>query len=257
MRIQELITNSNQIEEGWKDTLGNLAIAGAIGAGSAGGMAIKKAFDTQHDPVAHQVSAQSTPSSVSQQAKTAGITQAAKQVAKKVVVTPITDNSLEHILLASAKRAGLAGAELAAFMSQCAHESANFSSLSEVGNSSSFKKYDPKFSPKLAKILGNKFRGDGERYKGRGFIQLTGRWNYKIAGEALGIPLEEHPELASKPDVAAKIAIWYWKTRVSSKVDNFYDVASVTKFINSGLHGLMDRKTIFNAYIKSATKHDI
>jgi predicted chitinase len=250
MRIHDLISDSPEtIEEGWKDTLGNLAIAGAIGLGGAGGMAVKNAYNNyqnQSSELSQQLAQKQTTSSPQ-------VKKTAKKVARKITVNPITNKHLEHMLLSVAKRAGLSGTELAAFMAQCAHESADFSSLVEIGKRSSFKKYDPKFAPKLAKILGNRFAGDGERYRGRGFIQLTGRWNYRLAGEALGLPLEDQPELAARPDIAAKIAIWYWQTRVQSKVSNFHDVASVTKFINPGMHGLHDRRETFNAYMNSAT----
>ncbi len=256
MRINELISeNCSQVDEGWKDTLGNLAIAGAIGAGGAGGMAVKGAFDTNTPQTGTppQQLAQQLAQPPERTNPAVHLKKSAKQVAKQVVVNPITNNNLEHLLMSVAKRAGLAGAELAAFMAQCAHESADFSSLSEIGKKSNFKKYDPKFSPKLAKILGNMLSGDGERYKGRGFIQLTGRWNYKIAGQALGLPLEENPMLAARPEIAAKIAVWFWKNRVQPNVDNFHNVTSVTKFINPGLHGLASRKENFNAYLASAS----
>jgi putative chitinase len=108
-----------------------------------------------------------------------------------------------------------------------------------------FRKYDPKFAPRKAKALGNTKAGDGARYKGRGYIQLTGRYNYKRAGKALGLPLEEKPELAENPEVAAKVAVWFWQQRVQPKVNNFNDVRAVTKPINPGLNGLQDRKDSF------------
>jgi predicted chitinase len=129
-----------------------------------------------------------------------------------------------------------------------AHETMNFQRMEEVGGANTFRKYDPKYAPRKAKILGNTKAGDGERYKGRGFIQLTGRYNYKRAGEALGIPLEKNPELAADPEIAAQVAIWFWKLRVQPRVDNFKDVKAVTKPINPGLRGLADRKEKFQAY---------
>ena len=52
---------------------------------------------------------------------------------------------------------------------------------------------------------------DGERFKGRGFVQLTGRRNYTDAGRTLGIDLVNKPELAAQADAAAKILVWYLK----------------------------------------------
>jgi predicted chitinase len=161
----------------------------------------------------------------------------------------LTGTTHEAVLTRTARAAGITNpTELAAFLAQAAHESHDFKSMVEYGGSLDFRKYDPKYAPRKAKVLGNKKAGDGARYKGRGYIQLTGRYNYKRAGEALGIPLEQNPELAEKPEVAAKIAVWFWKLRVQPNVDNFNDVRAVTKPINPGLNGLQDRKDSFKDF---------
>ena len=155
------------------------------------------------------------------------------------------EHSLEHAAVA----AGIRGVELAQFMAQMRHESADFSTLKELGSAVHHRKrYDPKFAPKTAKILGNTHPGDGERYFGRGFVQITGRDNYRMAGEFLGIDLLRHPELAARPDIAAKVAVWYWKTRVKPNVNNFNDTTAVTKFINPALRGLQARAKYFKDY---------
>lgn len=120
--------------------------------------------------------------------------------------------------------------------------------MKEIGGSLDFRKYDPKYAPKKAKVLGNKQVGDGAKYKGRGYIQLTGRDNYKKAGQALGLPLEQKPELVEKPEVAAKVAVWYWKNRVAPKVDSFKDTKAVTKTINPGLKHLDQRREKHQAF---------
>ena len=61
--------------------------------------------------------------------------------------------------------------------------------------------------PAKARELGNLFAGDGVRYAGRGYVQLTGRTNYQRAGEALGVALEESPDLALEPAIAAAIMV--------------------------------------------------
>ena len=71
-----------------------------------------------------------------------------------------------------------------------------------------FRMYDPKgLRPAVAKRLGNTIPGDGTRYFGRGYVQLTGRANYRKAGAALGLPLEDRPDLALDPEIAARIMI--------------------------------------------------
>jgi len=59
--------------------------------------------------------------------------------------------------------------------------------------------------PALARKMGNRNPGDGARYCGRGYVQLTWRRNYVLAGQKLGQPLEAQPEIAMRPDVAAAI----------------------------------------------------
>lgn len=181
------------------------------------------------------------------------IQQAKKQQATKPA-TPTKDPQAEAMLYRTAKASGMKGSELAQFLAQTKHESWDHSRLQEkpVGDPERYfaKKYDPTLAPKTAKILGNKVRGDGAKYYGRGFIQLTGRDNYRMASEALGLDLINRPNLASNPEIAAKIAVWYWNTRVKPKVQNFDDTVAVTKTINNAMFGLEDRLANFIDYKK-------
>jgi predicted chitinase len=166
-------------------------------------------------------------------------------------IATLTNNPQEETLMQkTARQAGIVGTELAQLMGQTKHESWDFSRLKEksVGPNYFAKKYDPKYAPKTAKILGNKHPGDGEKYHGRGFIQLTGRDNYRMAQTALNIPLLQQPELAERPDVAAKIAVWYWQTRVKPSINNFNDTQAVTRKINPAGKGLEDRHANFVDY---------
>lgn len=221
--------NESTVDEGWRSALAGATVAGAMtmspgtqaktaptGKTAVVAKAPAKAVEPKHVPVSRADQARMTPV---QKLKTA----------------------------ASAN--GIRGTELAQFLAQCAHESADFSRLEEIGTPEYFaRKYDPKYAPKTARILGNTEVGDGERYKGRGFIQLTGRDNYRRAGEALKLPLEANPELAARPDVAAVIAVWFWKNRVASRVKNFANTQQATKPINPALKGLEQRKEKFKQY---------
>ena len=62
--------------------------------------------------------------------------------------------------------------------------------------------------------MGNTQPGDGRRFKGRGYIQLTGRANYIDVGRAIGVDLVNNPTRATEPAIAAKVALYFWKTRV-------------------------------------------
>ena len=149
-----------------------------------------------------------------------------------------------------ANQAGIKGAELAQFLAQLKHESFDFTHMDEKGGSNYYKKkYDPQFAPKTAKILGNKHAGDGERYHGRGYIQLTGRDNYRMAGQALGLDLVNKPQLAADPANAAKIAVWFWQNKTKN-ITNFADTKTVTHKINPALKGLKDRQENFAEYSK-------
>jgi predicted chitinase len=240
-----------QTDEGWKDTLAGIGLAGAIGLGGIGGMAAKQAL-TSPDNSAQQSTGQSASGKI-------GVAKKEIKIDKNAVPKKsVTGSPHEKFLTKAAVEAGIKGEELAQFLAQTAHESHNFQSMVEYGGSLDFKKYEPVFKKDKtgkvvqvnakAKTLGNVKKGDGVRYKGRGYIQLTGRYNYKIAGQALGLPLEAKPELVEKPEIAAKVAIWFWELRVQPRVDDFGNTPAATKPINPGLKGLEDRKEKFQDF---------
>ena len=87
------------------------------------------------------------------------------------------------------------------------------------------------------KDLGNTEPGDGKRYKGRGFIQLTGRANYRTYGQALGLPLEQNPDLALDPEVGARVLALYFKNRGIPAKANAGDWEGVRRAVNGGTNG--------------------
>jgi peptidoglycan L-alanyl-D-glutamate endopeptidase CwlK len=90
--------------------------------------------------------------------------------------------------------------------------------------------------------LGNQGAPDGERFKGRGFIQLTGRSNYKKHGEAIGLgnQLIDTPDLANDPDIAAKLLASFLKEkeRAIKEALIISDLRSARRLVNGGSHGL-------------------
>jgi len=150
-------------------------------------------------------------------------------------VTLLSNNSdAEAALQTAAKAAGLKGVELAQFMAQTRHESWDFSKMKEVGNKKKFDRYEKNRS--LAKNLGNKVKGDGELFKGRGPLQLTGRDNYTRSSQYIfgDDRLVKNPDLVSNSlEIGAKTALWFWKTQVRPNVSNFNNTTQVVKAINA------------------------
>lgn len=95
---------------------------------------------------------------------------------------------------------------------------------------------------------GNEASGDGYKYRGRGFIHLTGKANYQAYKIYSGVDVVNNPDLASRIDIALDIAGWYWKTRnINASADN-NDVVAVTKKVNGGTNGLDDRRNRLTYY---------
>jgi putative chitinase len=135
----------------------------------------------------------------------------------------------------------------AAFLAQLAHESGELRYMEEIwGPTEAQKRYDPPGS--LAEKLGNTERGDGKRFKGRGPIQITGRFNYDRYGRLLGVDLVANPALAATPQIAFSIAGLYWRNNGLNQLADNDDIVTITRRINGGLNGLADRR----AYYKRA-----
>jgi peptidoglycan hydrolase-like protein with peptidoglycan-binding domain len=90
--------------------------------------------------------------------------------------------------------------------------------------------------------LGNVGAPDGDSFKGRGFVQLTGRANYREHGRSIGMGdrLLETPDLANDPEIAAKLLASFLK-RQEAKIRSALaaaDLATARKLVNGGSHGL-------------------
>ena len=247
------------IEEGWKDWVTGAGIAAMAAGGGGAAWDAYKASQAEKEP---------TPV-VAKAEKQSDFKKGVQAIAKDAVPKQlVTGSPHEKFLTQAAVAAGITGEELAQFLAQTAHESHNFKTMVEYGDSDYFKKYEPKFlkdkktkkvilDPKTKKpknfnpkatTLGNTMPGDGEKYKGRGYIQLTGKYNYEQAGKALGLDLVKKPELVEKPEVAAKVAVWFWQNRVQPKVADFGNTKAATKPINPGLKHLDQRKEKFQTF---------
>jgi predicted chitinase len=124
----------------------------------------------------------------------------------------------------------------AAFLAQLAHESVQLVYFEEIASGAAYEG---------RKDLGNTKPGDGKRYKGRGPIQLTGRTNYRLCGVALGLKLEDNPELAALPENGFRVAVWFWTTRALNAKADAQDFDGITKKINGGFNGKKDRDMFY------------
>lgn len=161
---------------------------------------------------------------------------------------------------------------LSAFLSQCSHESAEFTRTTENLNYrwESLRKVFPKYFPTddlakkyahnkeaianrvYANRMGNgpESSGDGWMYRGRGLIQLTGKNNYRAFSEYIKMSLDEVPEFLETFDGAVISACWFWeKNNLNTFVDN-KDIIGLSKAINGGYNGLSERIDKYNEILE-------
>jgi len=162
---------------------------------------------------------------------------------------------------------------LSHFLSQCAHESGNFTLVRENLNYSSdgllkvFPKYfkdratADKYARKPEMIAnrvyasrmgnGDEASGDGFKFRGRGFIQLTGKDNYKQFSTFIGEDCVANPDLVATKYPLTSAAFFFdknglWAICDKGATDDI--VTAVTKRVNGGTHGLAERISKFNLY---------
>ena len=138
---------------------------------------------------------------------------------------------------------------IAAFIAQIGHESGQFRYTRERGNDRYLSKYD---TGSLAQQLGNtpEQDGDGQKYRGRGLIQITGRANYMMCGEALALDLLNQPELLEKPQHACTSAAWFWASRGLNTLADAGQFDTITRRINGGQNGAADRQALYARALK-------
>lgn len=166
---------------------------------------------------------------------------------------------------------------LAAFFAQIGHESAGLSRTVENLNYSKggllnvFKKY---FTDETAALYahkperianrvyanrmgnGDESSGDGFRYRGRGFIQLTGKFNYSKISEYFGEDFVKNPDLLLEPVWMALAAAWFWSINDLNQLADNGDTLVITKRINGGTHGLLDRTNRYDTAVAALVGTD-
>lgn len=153
---------------------------------------------------------------------------------------------------------------MAGFIAQCGHESLGFTVLKENLNYSSdglrtvFAKYFPdnsmaaKYERKPILIAsrvyanrmgnGDEASGEGYTFRGRGALQLTGKYSYTLFAASINKTLNEALAYAETLEGGIESACWFWKNNKLNALCDADDIVAMTKRINGGTNGLNDRK---------------
>lgn len=166
-------------------------------------------------------------------------------------------------------------ARIAAFVSQCAHESAGFTRFEENLYYSTPERIRAIWPTRVSSLAdaatlcrnpsalanrvyanrmgnGNSESFDGWRFRGRGLFQLTGRNNYHDASVELNRPYVVKPELVAEPSDACLTAAWFWHVNKLNNLADASNVDAVTRVINGpAMAGLSDRKQLFERAVQA------
>ena len=184
-------------------------------------------------------------------------------------LTPVESASWAADLSAPLHRAGIITARrLGAFLGQVAFESVGFTVMAEDLNYSAFRMMqvwpshfgaaDPNAYAHNPEALGNfiyanrlgngdEASGDGYRFRGAGLIDLTGRGQFALFGESVGLTAEAAADWARPPAGAAASACWFWNLKGLNALADGWELTALTQKINGGLNGLADRKSLCNS----------
>jgi predicted chitinase len=221
---------SDTLEEGWRDWVAGGAMAlGALGAHGDAEAATKHGVN--RPAITQQAKVPSK-----QAMKPGKVAQKIQAVAQPKKMSPeesrqgLTPEELKAYIQACAERY-LPREEIARFMGEVAHETANFTSMVEKNPEKNIKHYGKRGNP-----LGNSDMNDAWKYIGRGYLQITGKYNYKHFGDkirqGLGDELLANPNLALRKDVAAALAVVYWRERVAPKMAAGASSKEIARAIN-------------------------
>ena len=153
------------------------------------------------------------------------------------------------------------------FMAQIAHETSHFAALEEnlwfsadglvrlfpnhfdnLDHAREFARQPEKIANRIyanRKGNGDEASGDGYRFRGRGFLMLTGRENYRRIGDRANLDLEHDPDMITRDlAVAVRVAASYWDSRNLNHAADQDDLEAVTRAVSGGYRGLSDRKTL-------------
>ncbi len=170
---------------------------------------------------------------------------ATPELVKSILGCPLSDAQtfLPGVLSAFKEQSILDKLTLVAAIATIGVETGGFQPINEFGGRQYFiDNYEGR------EDLGNVNPGDGPLYHGRGFIQLTGRANYREYGNALGVELEDNPELALDPTISARILALYFLRKGADIAAHAQDWQKVRRLVNGGLNGY----DVFQLFVDAA-----
>ena len=97
---------------------------------------------------------------------------------------------------------------------------------------------------------GDENSGDGYKYRGRGFIQITGRYNYEQLSKDTGIDYANNPDWLLREEDSMISALWFWKSKNLNLLADKDDLKNITRRINGGYNGLKHREELLKEYKK-------
>ncbi len=140
---------------------------------------------------------------------------------------------------------------IAAFLARISHECSDFTVFSEIWNNNPTQRnYDIQSGSKLSLNLGNTQVGDGMKFRGRGAVQLTGKFNYKKYSLYKKIDFVGNPDLLSSYPFNIDVAGWYWYNNNLNYFSDKGDLKTIVLRINGGLNGYEDTKIRYVKLLK-------
>lgn len=137
---------------------------------------------------------------------------------------------------------------VAAFIAQVTHESGSLKYVEEIASGSNYEFREDLGNLEFEALQVAHAHGSttGRFYKGHGLIQVTGYYNHKKCGEALGLDLVNNPKLLCEPINAARSAAWFWWSKDLNSYIDADNFIKTIRIINGGLNGKKDRIDNFN-----------
>lgn len=137
---------------------------------------------------------------------------------------------------------------VAAFIAQIAHESGSLQYVEEIADGSAyeFRKDLGNLEPEALAAAHAKKTTTGRFYKGHGILQITGYFNHRECGKALGLDLVNNPKLLTEPLNACRSAAWFWKTHGCNELADNQEFGRITRVINGGTNGATERVKFYS-----------